>query len=497
SSLATNVALSTNGATATAQNYTQDGVFAGYHFYPSSAIDGQRYGHLIAGGGDINGFWRDEHGLPSWLEVNFNGSKTIEEIDVFTTPECPACLNQADPSSTQTFSQYGVTGFEVQYWTGSSWATVPSGSISGNNLVWRKLTFPAITTSKIRVMVTAAATDGVARIAEIEAWTTSPSNNTTINWLVPDHLGTPRIILDQTGSFANVKRHDYLPFGEELPADTGGRKAAMGYVGGNDIRQQFTKKERDFETGLDYFLARYYSSNQGRFISPDDFSGGPDEVFSFASQASSNPTFYSDLTNPQSLNKYQYSYNSPLKYVDPDGHDALYVVNKDTGQTTIVIPVHFTGANATPGLIADIINRAANLDTGGSGVKVEIVATDKPINGVLNTLDLSQGLDYKHYYAGEGANKIGGNKAHINTNGVGQGGAATHETLHFAGLKDRYHEKLGDPKRGRRAKPDKGYENNIMATSGGTKLTAGQIKEARKNGSTKKCTVEKGITKCK
>jgi len=35
-----------------------------------------------------------------------------------------------------------------------------------------------------------------------------------LQWLVSDHLGTPRMILDQTGSLANMKRHDYLPFGE-------------------------------------------------------------------------------------------------------------------------------------------------------------------------------------------------------------------------------------------------------------------------------------------
>jgi RHS repeat-associated protein len=301
-----NFASSTNGATATAQNYTQDGVFAGYHFYPSSAIDGQRYGHLIAGGGDINGFWRDEHGLPSWLEVNFNGSKTIEEIDVFAVPECPACLNQADPSPTQTFSQYGVTGFEVQYWTGSSWATVPGGSISGNNLVWRKLTFAPITTSKIRVLVTAAATDGVARINEIEAWTTSPNNNATVNWLVSDHLGTPRMIIDQTGTLANVKRHDYLPFGEELFAPAGGRTGPLGYVAGDGVRQQFTSKERDVETGLDYFQARYYSSVSGRFISADE---------PFADQYQQDP---------QTWNLYAYTSNNPLVRVDDDGKRWFY-----------------------------------------------------------------------------------------------------------------------------------------------------------------------------
>jgi RHS repeat-associated protein len=81
-----------------------------------------------------------------------------------------------------------------------------------------------------------------------------------------------------------------------------------------------TSKERDIETGLDYFLARYYSSTQGRFTSPDQFPGGAIEVF--AEAASDNPTFYADLTNPQTLNKYQYCVNNPLRYTDPSGHQS-------------------------------------------------------------------------------------------------------------------------------------------------------------------------------
>src|SRR5437762_9986585 len=81
-------------------------------------------------------------------------------------------------------------------------------------------------------------------------------------WLVADHLGTPRMIVDKSGSLASVKRHDYLPFGEELFAGTGGRTSQQGYGIGDSVRQKFTQQERDNETGLDYYRARYYGSIQ-------------------------------------------------------------------------------------------------------------------------------------------------------------------------------------------------------------------------------------------
>jgi RHS repeat-associated protein len=151
-------------------------------------------------------------------------------------------------------------------------------------------------------------------------WDGSETGDRQLQWLVQDHLGSTRMVVDRSGSLGGVRRHDFCAFGEELSVGVGIRSAALGY-GPDSTRQKFTSKERDAETGLDYFLARYYSSIQGRFTSPDEFQGGPREIFVLGS---GNPTKqalpYADITNPQSLNKYVYSYNNPLRYTDPDGH---------------------------------------------------------------------------------------------------------------------------------------------------------------------------------
>jgi RHS repeat-associated protein len=156
-------------------------------------------------------------------------------------------------------------------------------------------------------------------IAEYDTYPVPAVVGGGVSYITSDQLGSSRVVTDKD---KKVKaRHDYLPFGEEITGNIGSRTNVSGYNSQEGLRQKFTSKERDTESGLDYFGARYYSSVQGRFTSPDEFAGGPDELFEFAEAASGNPTFYADLHNPQSLNKYQYCYNNPLKYVDPNGHD--------------------------------------------------------------------------------------------------------------------------------------------------------------------------------
>ena len=119
-------------------------------------------------------------------------------------------------------------------------------------------------------------------------------------YLSTDYLGSVRMVTNETR--ARVSLHDYLPFGEEIPANTAGRDGNFG--GFENVRQRFTGQERD-ETNLDYFQARYYGGALGRFTSPDPLNAG------------------ADLLNPQSWNAYSYVVNRPLTYIDPQGTSFL------------------------------------------------------------------------------------------------------------------------------------------------------------------------------
>lgn len=159
SSTAVNVAAASNGATVSASSTDLPG-------YPTSAaIDGDHIG-LNWG---VSGGWVDGTAgtWPDWLQVDFSGTKTISEIDVFTVQDNYA--SPSEPTPSMTFSSWGLIDFEVQYWNGSSWVTVPGGNIVGNNLVWRKLTFAPVSTDRIRVYATFGQ-NARSRIVEVEAY---------------------------------------------------------------------------------------------------------------------------------------------------------------------------------------------------------------------------------------------------------------------------------------------------------------------------------------
>ena len=109
-----------------------------------------------------------------------------------------------------------------------------------------------------------------------------------------DHLGSASVITSDLGVIQ--EESDYYPYGGEIAI-----------TNSDPNNYKFTGKERDAESGLDNFGARYDASSLGRFMTPD-----------WAALPESVP--YANFGDPQSLNLYSYVRNNPTSLYDPYGH---------------------------------------------------------------------------------------------------------------------------------------------------------------------------------
>ena len=257
----------------------------------------------LAVDGNTDGVWLN-HSVAStnneaqaWWQVDLGSTTAVSSVEVWNRTDC--CPER-------------LSNFNVMLLDANQ-ATVASVSVTGPG---GTPTTVAVSGAARYVKVQLAGTNFLS-LAEVKVWSTAAAA-ANINWLVTDQLGTPRMIFDKTGSLAGVSRHDYLPFGEEIFVGTGGRTSAQGYSVADGVRQKFTSKERDNETGLDYFGARYYASTQGRFTGADPYD------INFERQETADPQeanalFTAYIGQPQHWNHYSYALNNPLKYIDPDG----------------------------------------------------------------------------------------------------------------------------------------------------------------------------------
>jgi RHS repeat-associated protein len=117
-----------------------------------------------------------------------------------------------------------------------------------------------------------------------------------VHYYFSDHLGSHSLVTDSSGNIQNES--DYYPYGGEM------------IITNSDPlnHHKFTGKERDAESGLDNFGARYNASSMGRFMTPDP------KILSIR-----------HIINPQKWNKYAYTINNPLRYFDPNGMEEIEV----------------------------------------------------------------------------------------------------------------------------------------------------------------------------
>jgi RHS repeat-associated protein len=138
--------------------------------------------------------------------------------------------------------------------------------------------------------------------ALIATYDADPTSGTqALHFQLADWLGSRRVQTDYAGNIEETCTS--LPFGNALNCPTTSLSTAD-----DATEHHFTGKERDTESGNDYFGARYYASSMGRFMSPDW-------------SAQEEPVPYAKLDNPQTLNLYAYVGNNPLRTVDADGHE--------------------------------------------------------------------------------------------------------------------------------------------------------------------------------
>ena len=166
-----------------------------------------------------------------------------------------------------------------------------------------------------------------------------------VHFYFSDHLGSHSVVTSANGGTIE-QESDYYPFGGERAITAG------------PTNYKFTGKERDPESGLDYFIARYYSSSHGRFFSAD-----------WAAAPTTVP--YAEFGDPQSLNLYSYVRNNPLSHADADGHE---------------IPTPEMNFDGVAGLVEGAWNFAKNTVTGGAQVMSSPVPGLAMVNGSLDAV---------------------------------------------------------------------------------------------------------------
>jgi RHS repeat-associated protein len=127
----------------------------------------------------------------------------------------------------------------------------------------------------------------------------APTESSGTQFVTSDAQGSPRAITSASGTV--ISRHDYAPFGEDLPSGIGMRAPGQNYSQPDAVRQKYAGMENDDASGMAHTLWRQYDNLSARWTAPDPYGGSM------------------SIASPQSFNRYSYVENDPVNQVDPLG----------------------------------------------------------------------------------------------------------------------------------------------------------------------------------
>jgi RHS repeat-associated protein len=199
-------------------------------------------------------------------------------------------------AGTSTYYRYNAGGQRVFKQTGTGVSTYYIADISGRTLAVVKSStgnpvFNLWGNDHIGQLQVVYGAGGNGIVQGLETPLVTQPRSDTRYYFLKDHLGSVRVTVDVSGNVTSYD--DFYPFGMTMDGRSGN-------IGSGDARYKYTTKERDAESGYDYFGARYYDARIGRWLSPD-----------------------ADMRWVVGWGPYSYVKDSPLLRIDPDGNSDI------------------------------------------------------------------------------------------------------------------------------------------------------------------------------